>query len=207
MKKLLAVLTVLALALAIPALATSAATVPERPPFIAAYEGNGVVEIDFPADVRWRDLSVTAADMFGDAQTVTVLERDDDELTFRIENAKDEMIYTFTVTGVEGQDALTGEIVTPAAGHTLIQKVELDDGGREIELMGPGEYDNPAVTLTAADGTAIEAEIVERDDDSIEVRAKGVVRGGEYTVTVSGVGLRGSGVSGTVTRAFIARGD
>jgi len=61
------------------------------------------------------------------------------------------------------------------------------------------------VTVTSADGTALNAVITERDDDSIEVRVDGISRGDDYTVTVSGVGEAGSGIFGTVQRTFTAR--
>jgi len=209
MKKLLAILAVLALAAATPVLATSAMET-EIPRFLTAYEGNGVVELDFRNDVRYRNLSVTAVDPLGAAQSVVILETDDDELTFRIENALDETVYTFTVGGIEfvrgsGEEIITGEVATPAAGHTVIQSVERDDGELEIELMGPVEYGDVTVTLTGPGGENVDARIVERDGDGLEVRTGALTPGEEYTVTVTGVGLRGSGVSGTVTRSFIAR--
>lgn len=210
MKKTLAVLAALTLALAVPAMADAGLQQPKETRFFAAYEGNGVVEIDFRGDVRYRDLTVTAADLFGNPQTVTVLEMDDDDLTFRIEDAKEDMVYTFTAGGVKfgvaGEfETLTGEITVPAAGHTVIQSIEKDDGNLEIELMGPVAYENVSVTLTGPDGAAVEADIVEREGDGIEIRVRGLVSGEEYTVTVNGVGLRGSGVYGSVSRSFIAR--
>lgn len=211
MKKAFALTLLAALVLTIPVLALSAPTAPV-PPFRAEYEGNGRVEIDFRGDdVMYRNLSVTAADLTGIPQTVTVLEVDDDDLTFMIENIQPSTAYTFTVSGVKlpgdaDYGVITGEITTPAPGETAIQKVELDDGRElEVEFAGRVSYDNPTVTVTAADGTQLSAVVTERDDDSIEIRVEGIARGNDYTVTVAGVGEAGSGIFGTVNRSFTAR--
>lgn len=211
MKKVLAIVVLAMVVLTVPAMASSAVTEPAAQ-FRAEYEGKGRVEIDFRGDdVRYQNVAVTAIAPDGAAQTVTILEADDDDLTFVIENVQDATTYSFTVSGVKlpgGADyeSLTGEITTPAPGETAIQKVELDDGRElEIEFVGRVDYDNPTVTVTAADGSALNATIAERDDDSIEVRVDGIVRGNDYTVTVTGVGQAGSGVFGTVQRSFTAR--
>lgn len=211
MKKVLAMVILATLVLTLPALAFSAVTA-AMPQFRAEYEGGGRVEIDFRGDdVMYQNVAVTAADPAGAAQTVTILEVDDDDLTFVIEGFQPATVYTFTVSGVKlpgdaDYGSLTGEITTPAAGETSIQNVELDDGRElEIEFAGRVDYDNVAVTVTGADGAALQATIEERDNDSIEVRVDGIVRGNDYTVTVTGVGEAGSGVFGAVQRTFTAR--
>lgn len=209
MKKWIAIFLAAAV-LTVPALALSAVTEPA--PFRAEYEGKGRVEIDFRRDATYQNLSVTAADAAGNSQTVTILEVDDDDLTFMIENIQPATDYTFTISGVKlpgdaDFGSLTGEITTPAAGETSIQKIDFDaeDGELEIEFAGRVDYDNETVTVTAADGTALEARIIERENDSIEIRVSGVTRGEDYTVTVAGVGEAGSGIFGTVQRTFTAR--
>lgn len=210
MKKALAALILTALILTMTTTAFSAMTEP-APAFRAEYDGNGRVEIDFRGDVMYKNLSVTAVDPDGNSQTVTILETDDDDLTFRIDNILPSTVYTFTVSGVKlrgGADyeSLSGEIATPAAGETAIRKIETDDSREiEIEFAGRVDYNNPTVTVTGADGTELAANITERDDDSLEIRVDGLVRGNDYTVTITGVGEAGSGVSGTVQRTFTAR--
>lgn len=211
MKKWIAMILLAAVVLTVPALAFSAVTAPAAQ-FRTEYEGRGRVEIDFRGDVMYQNLAVTATDAAGAAQTVTILEVDDDDLTFMIENIQPSAVYTFTVSGVKlpgdaDYGSLTGQITTPAAGETSIQKIDFDDddGELEIEFAGRVDYSNETVTVTAADGTALEVRVTDRDDDSIELRVKGLVRGNDYTVTVSGVGEAGSGVFGTVQRTFTAR--
>ena len=84
-------------------------------------------------------------------------------------------------------------------------EADADDGEIEIEFFGRVDFENPAVTVTKADGTAVGVRIEEIEGDSIEVRASGLVRGEEYTVTVSGVKQRDAAVFGSASRNVIAR--
>ena len=210
MKKLLAIAAAAAVLLAIPALAAA----PEA--FRAEYEGNGRVEIDFRNDVTYENpaIQVMPADFFGETTglTATIVEIDDDDLTFVTEGLLPETTYTYTLSGVrEGRTgeygSITGTFITPAEGAVVISELEVDveDGEIEIEFLGRVDYDNPTVTVTKADGTALKTTIEEREGDGIEVRARGLVRGEEYTVTVTGVAQRDSGTFGTVSRTVIAR--
>lgn len=206
MKKLFAIAIIAVLTLALPALATA----PEA--FRAEYEGNGRVEIDFRNDVDYQNLLVTVTDPAGLAQVVTILEMDDDDLTFSIDNIQPETTYSFTVDGVrEGRSgdfgSITGEFTTPKAGEIVISELEADadDGEIDVEFLGRVDFDNPSATVTKADGSALTAEIDELDGDGMEIRAQGLQRGEEYTLTIAGVGLRDSGTYGSVSRNFIAR--
>ena len=206
MKKLIAIATAAAALLAIPALAVA----PEA--FRAEYEGNGRVEIDFRNNVSYENLTVDVTAFMGAPQTVRILEADNDDLTFIIENILPETTYTYTVSGIrEGRTgefgSVTGEITTPAEGEVVISELEADveDGEIEIEFLGRVDYDNPTVTVTKADGTILETLITEREGDSIELRAKGLIRGEEYTVTVTGVSQRSLNNFGTASRSVIAR--
>lgn len=212
MKKVLAIVVLAAVVLTVPAMAFSAVTEPAAQ-FRAEYEGSGRVEVDFRGDdVKYQNVAVTAVAPDGAVQTVTILEADDDDLTFVIENVQASTTYSFTVSGVKlpgGADyeSVSGEITTPAPGETAIRSVDLDDDDSELEIefVGRVAYDNLAVAVTAADGSQLNATVIDRDDDSIEVRVDGIVRGSDYTVTVTGVGEAGSGVFGTVQRTFTAR--
>lgn len=206
MKKLITIAIAAAMLLALPALAA----VPEV--FRAEYEGNGRVEIDFRNDVDYQNLEVTVTGPLGAPQNVTILELDDDELTFSIADILPETTYSYTVTGVrEGRSgdygSITGEFATPAEGAVVITELEgeADDGEIEIEFLGRVDYDNPTVTVTKADGTILDARIEERDGDSIELNARGLTRGEEYTVTITGVAQRDTNNFGSAVRTFIAR--
>ena len=210
MKKLLTIAIAAAMLLAIPALAIA----PEA--YRAEYEGNGRVEIDFRNNVTYENptVQVAPADFLSEAPALTarILELDNDDLTFVVEGILPETTYNYTVSGVrEGRTgdfvSITGAVTTPAECAVVISELEADveDGEIEIEFLERVDYDNPTVTVTKADGTVLETRIEEREGDGIEVRAKGLVRGEEYTVTVTGVALRGIGNYSTVTRNVIAR--
>jgi len=206
MKRWLTIAIAAAVLLALPALAVA----PEV--FRAEYEGNGQVEIDFRGNVDYRNPELVVTNPLGAVQNATILELDDDELTFVVADILPETVYTYTVNGVrEGRSGdyggIIGEFTTPAEGAVVITELEgdVEDDEIEIEFLGRVDYDNLTVTVTKADGTVLRTEIEERDGDGIELRARGLVRGEEYTVTVTGVAQRDSGLFGSVVRTFIAR--
>lgn len=208
MKKLIAMIVLTALVLALPAFA--AAPVVEQ----VKYRGSGIVEIEFTRDVSYENLTVTAADMFGAEANVTVLERDDDELDLRLENPQFEMQYTLTVSGVrEGYggsyETITADFTTPAENALFISEIDVDLEDREVDIdfLGRVEYENLAVTVTDENGNALETKIIERDGDGLELRVKGLEYGKEYEVTVTGAGLRGSGLFDGASADFIAWDD
>ena len=52
------------------------------------YLGNGKVEVDFRQDVNYKKTKVSVKDTSGNTYKVSIYERDDDELKFRIKNYK-----------------------------------------------------------------------------------------------------------------------
>lgn len=65
------------------------------------YKGNGVVEVDFRSDVRYKDSKVTVKDEEGNRYEVRVIERDDDEIKFKVKNFKVGQKYTFKISGIK----------------------------------------------------------------------------------------------------------
>ncbi len=51
------------------------------------YEGNGLVDVEFLRDVGYDNLTITVSDSLGNAYTTTIVERDDDDLTFRVDQS------------------------------------------------------------------------------------------------------------------------
>lgn len=206
MKKLISLLTALAALLTLTALAET--------PVIEAvnYYGNGRAEIEFVRDVQYENLTVTAADLFGNPVNVTLVDVDDDEIDLRLENVQPETLYTLTVSGVRSgragaYETLTAELTTPAENALFITNVDADADDREVEIEFPGrvEYDNVTVTIADRDGNLLETRITERDDDGLELKVKGLKYGEEYTATVTGAALRGSGIFNEVKAEFTAR--
>ena len=67
------------------------------------YEGRGVIEVDFYGKVRYGTYgpsSVTVKDLKGRSYTAAILERDGDDLKFRIKNYRKNHTYKFTINQV-----------------------------------------------------------------------------------------------------------
>lgn len=65
------------------------------------YEGKGRVEVEFYEDVKYKDPKVTVKDTNGRRYSASIVEKDDDSLTFRIKKYKQGKTYKFTVTGLK----------------------------------------------------------------------------------------------------------
>ena len=76
------------------------------------YKGNGVVEVEFTRDVWYDDVKVTLTDEAGGAVSATVVELDDDELTFRAEDLQSDAQYTCTISGIRTGRTGTEQTVT-----------------------------------------------------------------------------------------------
>lgn len=210
MKKLLSmiILAAMALTLSLPALAD--APVVEQ----VKYEGGGFLEIEFDRDVHYENLTVTAVDMFGAATPATVSDWDEDELDIWLEDAQFEMQYTITVSGVRAgrsgsYETLTVDLTVPPESALFINEidVDLDDREVDVEFIGRVEYDNVAVTVTDENGNPLDVKILERDDDGLELRVKGLEYGKEYEVTVTGAGRAGTGLFKGASAEFVAWDD
>ncbi len=220
-KTLIALLLVAALALAaIPALAemtfTAAPTV-ETSSMIqrTVYEGFGYVEVDFFRDVNYENPAVTVTDATGAAVSATIVQLDDDDLTFQIADYATDATYNYTISGVrEGRSgeytSVTGSFIVPLEGAAAIQKVDYDRDDREvdIEFTALVQYEAPAVQIITADGTTINATVTDWDEDSIEARLDSALTiGTEYMVTVTGVRSAQDAEYGSASFTFTAYDD
>lgn len=170
------------------------------------YEGNGRVEVQLNEKVNTDGLAVTVTDPEGNPVPASVREEKDDredDIDFLIESYTYDTEYAFELTG--GFGSLTGTVRIPAESE-LIREVDPDYGDREIEIefFGKVEYENPTVAITTEAGTACEARITEREDDSLEVAVSDLTRGTTYTVTVSGVRAAGTEAFGVAETRFTA---
>lgn len=207
MKKMIAMILA-ALILTIPALAAAPEVVKTE------YEGNGIVEIDFRQDVSYENLTVTVKDAAGTQYAVTILGRDDDDLTFRAEGLVPGETYDIDVSGVRsGRSGEPGsfsvQVALPEAGVPAIEKVEYDADDRELEIdfLEKVDFSNVTVEITDLNGTVFASRVRESDDDSLEVLAEGLTVGGRYLAKVSGVSLRGLNDFRTATVEFTAVDD
>ena len=169
------------------------------------YQGNGVVEVDFIRDVRYDNLQLTVSDALGNEVPAQVVNTDDDDIKFRIENAVPGETYSFVFTGItarRGGEAIqaSGSIRIPAEGEVSIRKIEYDrDGEIEVNFNGSVEYADVKATISSLLGGEFEVVITERERNGFEGYVRGLEYGGIYTLTVSGVST-----SGDVEAEFIA---
>lgn len=200
MKKLTAVLMAVAMMLTV---AAQAAQIEKT-----EYEGFGYVEVDFINDVRYTgDVQVTVTDVAGTNYTATVQKMDDDDLTFKVDNIVEDQVYNYTISGIEGDAALSGEFYASALKSSMIEKVEYDVNDRELDIdfnMDVRYDENSTVTVTDAAGSEYATTILEKDSDSIEARVEGLTPGETYTVTITGIAKAGENTFETYSREFVA---
>ena len=220
MKKIIVTLLLAALVLAaVPALAQNAFTAADGGivPTIqhVTYEGFGYVEVDFLQDVNYENPTVTVTDASGAAIAATIVQLDDDDLTFQITDFAADAAYDLTISGVRvgrngSYTSVSGSFTVPPEGAAVIKKVEYDRDDREIDIEFAAlvQYEAPTVQVIAADGTPINATIYEWDEDSIEARLESPLNlGSEYMVTVTGVRAAQDTAFGTASLTFTAYDD
>lgn len=220
MKKIIVTLLLAALVLAaVPALAQNAFTAADGGivPTIqhVTYEGFGYVEVDFLQDVNYENPTVTVTDASGAAIAATIVQLDDDDLTFQITDFAADAVYDLTISGVRvgrngSYTSVSGSFTVPPEGAAVIKKVEYDRDDREIDIEFAAlvQYEAPTVQVIAADGTPINATIYEWDEDSIEARLESPLNiGSEYMVTVTGVRAAQDTAFGTASLTFTAYDD
>lgn len=178
----------------------------------AEYEGRGRVEVDFLNDVSYNNVNVEVRDSAGTVYSAVINERDDDDLTFTIENFKSDSTYSYTISGIReyGENSfgqVSGEVVIPgAASIPDIKKADYDreDGEVEFELASPVEWSED-VLVTISDGSKdYPAVILEKEQDSIDLRVDNLEYGKEYTYKISGIRVEGGTEYRTISGTFLA---
>lgn len=69
------------------------------------YEGNGVVEVEFAGDVKYRNVKITVKDSKGKKYKARVVRKDADDIKFKIKKFKKGKKYTFRIKGVKRWNA------------------------------------------------------------------------------------------------------
>ena len=184
----------IAIALALLAVFAVAAIADEVMIFKTTYEGMGVVDVDFARNVTYRDPAIAVTDSNGFSYASVILERDDDDLAFRVENPAPGLEYSYTLSGVRmGKDgdftSVTGSFLVPLNEETAIRKVEYDFEDRELEVEFFSRLDlsGMEVHLTDASGAEYELKVRELKGNGFEAYAPGLSRGESYTIQISGL--------------------
>ena len=83
------------------------------------YEGKGVVDVEFRSNVNWNAPKVTVTDASGKKYTAVIIKKDNDDISFRINNFKTGTKYNFAISGVKkagttGYGTINGTVTIPA---------------------------------------------------------------------------------------------
>lgn len=206
-KRFLAMVLALALAVAcaVPAMAAA--------PKVKEVEvsRNGVVEVEFTSKkVRYKGAKVVVKDASGNKLATSIREKDNDDITFRVTGLEPGKTYSYTVSGVRvGNNGDYGKVKgtfrTPAQTPE-IKKVKYDRSDKELEIEFATwvQFKNLKVTVKDASGKALSIKRIEKDSDELELKLSGMKKGKKYTVTISGVRVKGVGKYVSVTKEFTA---
>ena len=175
------------------------------------YEGNGVVEVDFTTkNVRYKSARVVVKDSAGKKLTARILEKDNDDISFKVTGLKAGRKYRFTISGVRAgrsgsYGTVKGSFKTPSNKPT-IKEVEFDarHDNLEIDFATAVQYRNLKVTVKDAAGKKLSVWNIEKDPDELDMDIDGMISGKKYTVTVSGVRVKGVGSYTSVSKTFVA---
>ncbi len=210
-KRMISILLVLVLTMmtAVPALAAAPKVRKTE------YEGKGVIDVDFTKKVSYKDVKVIVKDPSGKKMTVKIIEKDDDDISFKVGGIKAGVKYTYTISGVRvGKSGsfgkVTGSFKTPAAAspaNVQIKKVKYDRDDKEIEVdfSTKVQYKNLKVTVKASSGKKMTIKWIDRDDDDLSIKVSGIKSGKQYTIQLSGVSVKGKDSYQTVSKTFTAK--
>ena len=67
------------------------------------YDGKGKVEVDFVQDVSYKNVKVTVKEPSGKTYKAKILEKDDDDLDFKLKHYKAGKKYKFTISGIKNR--------------------------------------------------------------------------------------------------------
>ncbi|MBQ6401289.1 MAG: PepSY domain-containing protein [Firmicutes bacterium] len=95
----------LALALSIGVVPASAASKGAPRVEEVEYNGNGIVEVEFVGDVKYKRVKVTVRDNKGKKYKTRIISRDEDDIKFRIKKYKAGRTYTIRIKGVKRWNA------------------------------------------------------------------------------------------------------
>lgn len=159
-----------------------------------SYEGGGKVDVDFYGKVNYKSPKVTVKDSSGKKYSATIVERDDDDLDFKVKNYKKGKKYKFSISGIKragtsGYTKVKGTFKIKSSVPLKVKEVDYDDEDRElcIEFNKKVQWKNAKVTVTNSSGKKYTTKIIEKDSDDIEVYVDGLTYGKKYNYKVSGV--------------------
>ena len=202
-KKLLSLLLVIAAICSMTVTAFAATPIIDE----VEYEGRGIVEVEFKKNVQYKNLKVKVTDAAGVTQTAVVVEKDKDELSFLVPDARPGK-YTFRISGIRSgksgaYETVTGEFRIPD-WDPLFKDIEYDRSDKELELefAKKVQYKNVKVVVTDENGKTYRCTIEEKSNREMELKVSGLKKGQKYTVTVTGIRPADAPAYGTIVGVF-----
>ncbi len=115
------------------------------------YDGGGRVEVEFRGKVDWKAPKVTVTDTTGRKYTATIVKKDNDDITFRINNYKEGTKYNFTISGVKARGTTA---YGPFKGSVMIPKAVIKKMPAKPVATKPVATKPVAATATISKSTA-----------------------------------------------------
>ena len=175
------------------------------------YEGNGIVEVEFTTEnVRYKGAKVVVKDTAGKKLTATILEKDSDSITFKVKGVKAGKKYSYTISGVrKGNSGSYGKVkgtFTVPSGKLAIREIEFNPAydSLEVEFTTLVQFKNLKVTIEDENGDRLPVTNLETFPDELEMDVEGMEDGETYTITISGVRVKGKGSYTSVSQRFMA---
>ena len=173
--------------------------------------GSGMVEVEFTTEnVRYKNTRVVVKNSAGKKLSVKIVEKDNDDILFKVSGLKAGGKYTYTISGVRAGNSgaygkVKGSFKAPS-NKPKIKKVTFDavHDNLEIDFATAVQYRNLKVTVKDAAGNKLTVWNIEKDTDELDMDIDGMVKGRKYTVTVSGVRVKGVGKYTKVSKTFTA---
>lgn len=174
-------------------------------------ESNGIVEVEFSTkNVRYRNVKVVVKDVDGNRKTTRILEKDNDEISFKVSGMAADSTYIVTISGVRAGNSgaygkVTGRFMTPANKPVItFVKYDPDYEALEVDFAAKVQYKNLRVTIRDSKGRYLFITDLEKDSDELNMDVEGMEVGKVYTITVSGVRVKGVGKYTKVSKKFRA---
>ncbi len=216
MKKMITAIISFALALAmmVPSLPAYAADIlPKKGSSLIEdvdYEGKGKVDVEFAGKVAYGKVSVVVKDTDGKSYKATVVKKDNDDLTFRIDNPKTGKDYRFTIKNMKKKGAaklrsVTGYFRIAGPKECLVDDIDYDAEDKEVsfDFQGKVTFRNPSVQIKDSNGNNIGLNMSEFDADGIEVLLNSKLKKGvTYSYIITGVSRKGKNSYKTVKGKF-----
>lgn len=168
------------------------------------------IEIDFANNIQLNSSAkATVKDGSGKSYKTFIEDLDNNEIDLDVAGLKAGKDYTVEITGIKKANAskygtLAVKFSIPKASTNLVKEVEFDNEDDEVsfDFRNNVTYNNVKVSITNNKGTkTYKTTIIEKDNDELSVRVKGLTEGKTYKYTISGVTEKASGSSKTLTES------